>query len=263
MKTFYISLPSTLVVLTACLLAPLAQAQFAASTGLDYTTGDYGLSTKTTISTYNLTGEYADQGWTAKIVAPYEHITSPVGVIVIGGHPKLQRRLNAKNEGKTQTESGLGDIETSLSYNVCHDLNTDWNAVVTGSVKLPTADDEKGLGSGKIDYGLALDLSRAIGRFTPALGLGYRIVGNPDGADLRNYCYASLGTGYWMTDATNLNLTFECDQRSSASSNVDNELSLGLNHHLAKAWDLEAHILAGLSTAAPNFGLGASVRYTF
>jgi hypothetical protein len=190
-------------------------------------------------------------------------MTSPVGVIVISGHPRLQNKINAKNQGKTQTESGIGDVEAFLSYNVCHGVKTDWSAVFTGSVKLPTADDSKGLGSGKTDYGLAFDLSRAIGRFTPSIGFGYRIIGNPSGADLRNYFCASLGVGYWISNATNLNLTFESNQRSSASSNVDNELSLGLNHHLGKVWDFEAHGLVGLSQAAPNLGVGASVRYGF
>ena len=263
MKTTSLSLKSAIALLAVCLLAPLTHAQFAASTGFDYTSGKYGLDTETKISTWNLTGEYSYEGLSAKVTIPHEHVTSPIGVIVLNGHPRLQKRLNAQNQGKTQTEAGLGDVETSLSYNVCHELQTDWNVTITGSVKLPTADDEKGLGTGKTDYGFGIDLSRAIGRFTPSIGFGYRLIGNPTGADLRNYLYANIGAGYWITDTTNLNLTFESDQRSSAGSNVDNELSFGLNHHLAKSWDIEAHVLAGLSESAPDFGLGASVRYTF
>ena len=263
MKTTFISLKSTLALLAVSLTAPLTHAQFAASTGFDFSSGKYGLSTKTQITTWNLVGEYSYEGWTAKIVAPHERVTSPVGVIVLNGHPKIQNKLNTLNQGKTQTESGVGDIELLASYDFVHDQQTDWNVSLTGSVKLPTADDEKGLGTGKTDYGLALDLSRSIGRFTPSVGFGYRLIGNPSGADLKNYAYASIGLGYWITDKTNLNLTFESDQRSSVSSNVDNELSFGLNHHLGKAWDIEAHLVVGLSQAAPDFGTGASVRYAF
>jgi hypothetical protein len=263
MKTNSISLQSLLAALALCLAAPLAHAQFAASTGFDYTSGDYGLSIKTKISTWAITGEYSYDGWTARLYAPYERVTSPVGVVVISGHPRLEKRINALNQGKTQSESGLSDVEASLSYNALKSEKTDWSAVFTGSVKLPTGDEDKGLGSGKTDYGIAFDLSRAIDRFTPSIGIGYRLIGNPSGADLKNYLYGTVGLGYWVTDATNLALTFESDQRSSASSSVDNELSCGLNHHLAKGWDLEAHVLAGLSQAAPDFGLGASVRCSF
>jgi len=263
MKTNSIRLKSLLAALALSVVAPLAHAQFAASTGFDFTSGDYGLSTKTKISTWNVTGEYSYEGWTARLFAPYERVTSPVGVVIISGHPRLQKLANAKNQGKTQTESGPGDVELFASYDFSHEHQTDWKVAFTGSVKLPSADEAKGLGTGKTDYSLAVDLSRPIGHFTPSIGFGYRFIGNPSGADLRNYFYASVGAGYWITDATNLNLTFESDQRASATSNVDNELSVGLNHHLAKGWDLETHILAGLSQAAPDFGLGASVRCSF
>jgi hypothetical protein len=203
------------------------------------------------------------EAWSAKIVAPYERVTSPVGVVVINGHPKLQKLINSKNQGKTQSESGLGDVEAFVSYNTCYTEKTDWSAVVTGSVKLPTADDENGLGTGKTDCGLAFDLSRSIGHFTPSLGFGYRFLGNPSGADLKNYFYGTVGLGYWVTDDTNLSLTFESDQPSSVGTNVDNELSFGVNHHITKGWDAEAHALVGLSQAAPAFGLGASLRYAF
>ena len=263
MKTYSIPLKNLLATLALCLAAPPAQAQFAASTGFDYTSGDYGLSTKTKISTWNVTGEYSCKGWTARLFAPYERVTSSVGVVVISGHPRMEKRINAQNQGKTQSESGWGDVDASLSYHALQAEKTDWRAVVTGSVKLPTGDENKGLGSGKTDYGIAFDLSRSVDRFTPSVGFGYRLVGNPSGADLKNYLYGTIGLGYWVTDTTNLALTFESDQRSSASSNVDNELAIGLNHHLAKDWDLEAHVLAGLSQAAPDFGLGASVRCSF
>jgi hypothetical protein len=263
MKTTFISLKSCFALSALCLATPLTHAQFAASTGFDYTSGKYGLSTETKLSTWNITGEYNYEAWTARVVVPHERVSGPAGIIVVSGHPRLQKLLNAKNEGKTETETGLGDIELFATYDFSHRSQSDWNVALTGSVKLPSADEDKGLGTGKTDYSLALDLSRLIGRFTPSIGFGYRFIGNPSGADLRNYFYASVGGGYWITDDTNLNLTFESDQPSSASSNVDNELSLGLNHHVGKAWDLEAHLLAGLSESAPDFGAGVSVRYMF
>jgi hypothetical protein len=116
MKTNSIPLKSLMPALVFCLAAPLAHAQFAASTGVDYTSGDYGLSTKTKISTWAITGEYSYEGWTARLFAPYERVTSPVGVIVISGHPRLEKRVNAQNQGKTQSESGVSDVEASLSY---------------------------------------------------------------------------------------------------------------------------------------------------
>ena len=263
MKNNSLLLKSSLALFAMCLAAPLAHAQFAASTGFDYTSGKYGYDTETKVSSWNVTGEYAYEGLTTRIVIPQLRVTSPVGTVVIAGRPRLQNRINALNQGKTETESGRGDVELSASYNFLHNRETDWSLSLAGSVKLPTADDDKGLGTGKTDYGIALDLSRSFGHFTPTIGFGYRIIGNPTGANLKDYAYASIGAGFWITDTTNLSLTLESDQPDSASSGVDNELSLGLNQHLGKHWDIEAHVLVGLSKSAPDKGLGASVRFTF
>ena len=263
MKTSILPLKTILAALAICLTLTTSQAQFAVSTGFDTNSGKYGFAEKTTIFTWHATAEYTYEAWSARVDVPRERVTSPVGTIVIAGRPRLQNRINARNQGLTQTESGLGDVEGSISFDACHGSQTGWSAVLTGNVKFATADEEKGLGTGKTDYGFAFDLSRTIDRLTPSIGFGYHIVGKPTGSDLKNYATGSIGLGYWLTDSTNLNLSFDCYQRSSASSNVDNELSLGLNQHLAKHWDIEAHALVGLSQSAPDYGAGASVRFSF
>jgi hypothetical protein len=291
MKTNSIPLKNLLAALALCLAAPLAHAEFAASTGFDYTTGKYGFDSATEISNWSLTGEYTAQDWTEKIILPFERVSSPGGVTVINGKPQLigstklvdilkaqhltlaqYRQLYPTKAQKIaflnanaprETNAGLGDVELATRYDAYKDKANGWDIGLNGAVTFGTADSSKGLGTGRATYDLNVDLSRTIGRFTPTAGFGYRIVCKPSDTDLRNYIYGMIGCSYWVTDDTNMSITFESDQRSSASSNVDNELSFGLNHHLAKTWDLEAHVLAGLSQAAPDLGLGASVRYTF
>lgn len=240
-----------------------ARADFAVSTGYDYTTGKYGYTEATKISTWNATAEYTYEAWSARVYMPHERITSPVGTVIIAGRPRLTARLNARNQGKTETVSGLGDVETSISYDAAHKSEKGWSAVFTGTVKFATADEEEGLGTGKRDFGLGFNLSRNIGHLTPSVGFGYRVVGKPEGSDLKNYAYGSVGLGWWATDTTNLNLSFDTYQASSKSSGVDNEISLGLNQNLGKHWDVEVHALAGLSTNAPDYGAGTSLRFSF
>jgi hypothetical protein len=251
----------TALAVACLLLAPATRAETSASTGFDFTSGSYGLDTKTRVSSWNVAGEYSCEGWSAKVIAPYERVTGPVGLIVINGHPRLEKRLNEINKGKTQTASGIGDAEIWLSREIVG--KEDWSASFSGMIKLPTGDDEKGLGSGKTDYGLSLDVSRKVDRFIPSLGVGYRFVGKIDGAELRDYFYCSAGLSYWLTDDTNFNITFESDQPASKGSHVDNEISVGVNRHFGQRWDVEFHLLAGLSNAAPDFGAGGSFRFSF
>ncbi|MFT3867713.1 MAG: hypothetical protein QM715_04345 [Nibricoccus sp.] len=243
--------------------ATAARADFAVSTGYDYTTGKYGYTEPTQISTWNATAEYAYEAWSARIYVPHERVTSPVGTVIIAGRPRLTALLNARNQSKTETVSGVGDVETSISFDATHGSEKGWSAVFTGTVKFATADEEKGLGTGKRDFGLGVTLARNFDRLTPSIGFGYRFVGKPEGSDLKNYAYGSVGLGWWATDTTNLSLSFDTYQASSKSSGVDNEVSLGLNQNLGKHWDFEIHALAGLSTNAPDYGTGASLRFSF
>jgi len=98
-----------------------ARANFAVSTGYDYTSGKYGYTEATKISTWSATAEYSYEAWSARVYIPHERITSPVGTVIIAGRPRITARLNARNQDKTETASGLGDVETSISYDAAHD----------------------------------------------------------------------------------------------------------------------------------------------
>jgi len=251
MKTnISVALKSLTAVLVLGLAAAVGRAEFASSTGFDYTSGKYGLDSKTTIGSWNVITEYSAQDWTSKIIVPFERISTPGGVTIVNGRPQIigstlaevlkaqhmtlaqyrlltrQQRIDFLNaNAPRQTISGLGDIEFSTRYDAYHDKETGWDTGISGSITFGTADSSKGLGSGRATYDLCVDLSRTIGRFTPTVSFGCRAICKPSDSDQRDYAYGSIGSSFWITDNTNLSLTFDTAQRSSDSSNVDNELS--------------------------------------
>lgn len=122
------------------------------------------------------------------------------------GNFGLQNRLNADallqpgfvNDYpfvNTPWETGVGDVKVGLKYKLLDDYRNDPVAVaLRGFVKLPTADENKGLGTGKTSFGTDLLLSKSLGRKADLHGgLGFQVNSDPDGADIGNAFKWGLG----------------------------------------------------------------------
>jgi outer membrane protein OmpA-like peptidoglycan-associated protein len=82
---------------------------------------------------------------------------------------------------RTPWETGFGDIRAGLKYKFLDDYHGDPVALaLQGWVKIPTADEDKGLGTGKADFGANLLISKNLGDFADLHGIiGYEKKGDP------------------------------------------------------------------------------------
>jgi len=177
---------------------------------------------------------------------------------LLGSTATSTSTTTAKNKN-----AGVGDVSVSADYDIYSDKESGTYISLTGGVKLATGDADKGLGSGKADYNVSADFYKRIGDFAPYVSFGYSFVGKPADSDLKNYYSASFGSSYAITSSTNIDLAFSTTGRSSTSSGVDNELSLGLSQDLGDSWNLDIHGLLGVSASAPDFGAGIRLRLLF
>jgi outer membrane protein OmpA-like peptidoglycan-associated protein len=86
-------------------------------------------------------------------------------------------------------QSGFGDVKLGAKYKLLDDyVGGDPVALaIKGFVKLPTADENKGLGTGKVSGGLDLLLSKHLNKKADVhFGVGYQINGDPAGANIGN-----------------------------------------------------------------------------
>ena len=159
-------------------------------------------------------------------------------------------------------ESGVGDIWLGATYRSAP-LGPDLDVAFTGRVKLGTADEDKGLGSGETDYYAQFDFSRTIGATTPYLTVGYRWLGANAVYPLRDGAYLSAGFVRQLAGPTQAGLAV--DWRARVVTGGDNacELTAFATHHLDERWSLQGYVLTGLTEASPDFGLGTSVNYRF
>jgi hypothetical protein len=85
-------------------------------------------------------------------------------------------------------QTGVGDLKLGFKYKILDDyLGSAVGLALRGYVKIPTADERKGLGTGKFSTGGNLVLSRHLGRVVDLHGsIGYEVNQDPDGVEIGN-----------------------------------------------------------------------------
>lgn len=227
------------------------------STGVNYSTGKYGQSESTDIVSVPLTGKVEVDTWTVKLSVPYVSVTGPgnvvegVGVVGVGS-------------GRRSTEAGLGDVTLTVTNTVYENAASGTAVDVAGKVKFATADADKGLGTGKNDYSLAVEPSQMVGPVTVFGSLGYKVAGDPDGVELHNVVFASLGGAMKVVEGTSAGLVFDAQTRTSQSApSAQRELTAFATTRLDDAWKAQFYLSRGLAEDSPDWGGGAGISFAF
>lgn len=223
-----------------------------ASVGLDYSSGDYDDDAATSLLYVPMSLRYEFGSWSAKVTVPYLRIDRP--------RPR-GRRSATRRSGNMR--SGLGDIVTSLSYT----LDLGWDAAprvrLKAKVKLPTADEGDGLGSGTTDYTGEVSLFKTYGAFTPYLSLGYRMPGDTPGIDRENRMLGSFGVGYRLSNRARLGLAYDFREASRPGREDARELVPYASFRVNRTTKIGTYLVVGFSEASPDYALGLRLSYAF
>ena len=223
--------------------------------GIDYSSGDYGDSEDTEILFLPSTLTYKRELWSAKLIIPWVQIQGPGSVIGAGDGGVVigdgTERIDA---------SGLGDIWFEVSRSV-DAIPAEWFYLdVIGKVKFPTADDAKGLGTGEFDYTLQLDLFKPLGQFSPMATVAYKIKGDPDGTNLDNVFYLSVGGDYRINKTVNFGSSLDFQQAATDSSDDALEIFCYVGVKVTENSLLTLYGYAGLTDGSPDAGGGMQWR---
>lgn len=245
--------------ITAATLAALpvaAEPGFSLTTGLDYSTGKYGGTQSTDILYIPFTGKYEADKYTLKLTVPYLQITGPGNVIRDVG------RVGTATATRTR-QSGLGDIVAAGTYNMYGGRVNDVLVDVTAKIKFGTADDAKGLGTGKNDYALQADLYKTMGKNTVFGTLGYKVMGSPAGTALSDVFYASLGASHKYSQETSAGLILDLREKASATGYAQQEITAYVSYKLGKTWKAQTYAVKGFTNGSPDWGAGAMLTAAF
>ena len=157
-------------------------------------------------------------------------------------------------------EDGPGDLNAYLKYRLLGEGEYYPALALKPWVKFPTADEDKGLGSGKTDLGLTAVMSKSFTGFNLHLNAGYTLIGAKDATDEMNLALAGeyeVTKGLISVAEIRYNQNFNSDRKDDPANFL-----AGVQVAVGKA-QFDAGLAIGLNRAAPDYVLTAGVTIKF
>ena len=223
------------------------------------------------------------------LVIPFVSVTTDGTATLVGGQPiqikeNCFRRSGTEfkfddpdcvaqlNAGQTttqqvtrrETHSGLGDIILRGRYYLVEEQGYRPLIAMTGRLKIPTASEGKGLGTGALDHGYGIEVSKFIGeKWLAFLDGGYNFIGNPDGVELQNQYWYDIGAGYYFTKSLLGSVYFE-EYRALVPGLVNiRDFFFAMNYKASAAWRFNGGVAVGVSNGAPDYVVSLGTSYRF
>ena len=280
---FFLLLMSVLILHMTSLsaLAGSEAPQYAVGIGFDASTGTFGTDST---STYAAVPFIVDWSPTERIdleltVPLVYQRTKNTGLAATGGTVKsTARRImggglysytgasTALASGVVADESvsGLGDITLTGGYALVQDSETTPYIRPTFYVKFPTADDTKGLSTGKFDVGPGLAVSKWLGNWQPFAEGRYIFQGaSYDETGALNFLTADAGVGYSWSESLITSVYGRSGSRLFDGMEAPLEARLKVVWRFGARTYTEAYALKGFSDGSPDYGGGVSLFKEF
>jgi hypothetical protein len=201
---------------------------------------------------------YDHDGVVASLTVPYQIQRSHAQVTFVGGRPV---RTGGAKSGKIKTVGGLGDILLDGGYYFLEEHDGLPSLELEGEVKFPTADDERGLGTGSYDQALKVYSGITFFRHLKLNAtLGYGWIGQPEDIpdsvnEFHNIIYFGAAAGYSFGGSDELWVRFDGNTRITDRTPAYELLALEWNHYFKGEQKFLFSVGFGLTKSAPGLAL--------
>ncbi len=161
-----------------------------------------------------------------------------------------------------ENESGFGDTALKVKYRLVDEREWLPALAIAGKLKLATASNKKGLGSGEADFGLNVIATRNITkRLVLHANIGYTFIGEKSVNNEMNY---ALGSQWVLTDKWALVGEITGMNKLNGRKGDDPLTALfGTYYMLTENLILDAGVEVGMNRAAPDYRLTAGLTFLF
>jgi len=236
------------------------------STSVNYLVGDYGTGKDTTLLyvPFTLGVRPFDRFW-LNVTIPYLY-QSTQNVVLTGGGVTVRAKGNGKlaRPATATAESGLGDVLAKASLVILEEKEFLPEIVPYFKVKFPTADKDRGLGTGEFDETIGVDLSkRLVDSLYGYVGFGYTFIGEPSGTTLHNSFGWTVGAAYAVTQPFSVFAFLEYATAVSPGQSDPVDIRVGAEYRLTSSLKLTGSVLRGLTNGSADWGVsgGLALRY--
>lgn len=183
--------------------------------------------------------------------------------IGIGFGGQFEERTELVEDGSGEQcsrEHGIGDLTVGAKWRFLESCPLGARHAIVPSVKFPTADEDKGLGSGETDFDLTWVGSRSIGEKAGVhLNLGYSWIGGPDD-DVLHY---GMAADYQVLDAVQWVGEVFAEQEMSGGADTIVQYNMGFRLNPIESLALDIAGGSKISGDAPDFTATAGLTWTF
>ncbi|MCP9440458.1 MAG: transporter [Nitrospira sp.] len=255
-----------------------------------YSSGNFGTNTTSEFVYVPFSVRRYFRDGDVSLVIPFVSVTSNGTATLVGGQPIQTLPGRCLKKGGTEidtdkpeclallkagqgiagraaqkvTNSGLGDIILRGRYYLVEERDYVPLIAITGRLKIPTASEGKGLGTGALDHGYGVEISKLIGeKWLAFLDGGYNFIGNPDGVELQNQYWYDVGAGYYFTKNLLASVYFE-EYRALVPGLVNiRDFFFAMNYKASAAWRFNGGVAVGVSNGAPDYVVSIGTSYRF
>lgn len=236
--------------------------------GVDYTTGDYGTDIDTRILSVPVTATYGAGPWTFKASVPWMRVEGDPTVLP-GLGSVIMNPTGRGSSGnvlpgapvESSSASGVGDLRLAATYTV--PTSGAGGIDLTANAKVATADEDKGLGTGGNDYGVAVDLYRTTGRTTVFGGAGYTVLGDSVYIDVDSSANANAGLAFDTQGGSRVGAVYEWREAVTTLTEDRSEVTGFITMPAGEKNRFQVYATKGLSDGSPDWGAGVSYTAGF
>jgi len=286
---------AVIAVLAQCATA-YADTRVQASSGVQYSDGKYGETTSTSALVVPFSLRATFGSWSIRASVPYVTVDGPADVSeIIGdssgrgsssgsgssgsgsGSGSGTRGRDSSGSGSggdggddddpvdlvtaDRSESGIGDASIALTYSL--DAIGDSPAYVdfTGRVRLPTGDEDKGLGVGATDYVALTELGWDGDPGGVFVSAGRRFLGDVDAFERVDGWQASAGGWVNLSDSAVIGAYYDWRTSSVRDGEDPSAVEAYVSWRLNEAWKFELNGGVGLSDASAAYTAGLTLSW--
>jgi hypothetical protein len=271
------------------LASPASTQTWQVGTAPSFMTGTYGGDEETDIFYAPITAKRLFKDGDFTVVVPYLCVTGPVGVTIVGESPVRTGGAGATTTTVTnptrpasrggsaaapstpaapvvsvQRQCGLGDVVVRGRYYLLDERSWYPTIALRAHLKTPTANAERGLGTGRPDEGIGVEITRTLGGGLAVMADGgYTFLGRPDGMELNRPWWYDVGLGQDLARGmVNVSVFFE--EYQAIVPGLPNARDVLAAFTLkGRGWQAQIATQLGASEGAPERGFTVGISRRF
>lgn len=224
-----------------------------------FSSGDYGEDSDTDILYFPISYSANKGKWRAQLTVPHLQVEGIGNVLVnIGG---VNRAVLGEQR---ERNSGIGDSTFAVTYQMDRLSETGPFIDFRLDLKIPTADRDRGLGTGEADYSTQIDISQNYGNSVLFGTFGYTFRGKTDFyAGLEDSAYVQLGIAKPLASRWNVGIFYDFRESASTFSAEIHELVPYFSYQISDSWSFTGLTAFGFTQASAGAAVLGQISYSW